>query len=179
MPNLVLLALQHQPGTGMYPPHQHFPMSPQANYQADNGWYQYGYHYSNHPPYHHPPGLSVPPPPPPPRAPPPVVPVPQTLNNEIVTVASTFIDILQLDDFWKGRLAPLPGYQSRPGLVPKQVQIGVPAEVKQESPKAPPSFGNEYPTLALTNKSEVSSSVTDRPSGIIPLFLTESEKIPI
>lgn len=97
-------------------------MSPQADSQVDaNGWY--GYSYGNSSPYH-PPGLPVPPLLP--QAPP----IPQAPITEEIANASSFADILQLDQFWRGRLAPLPGYQSRPGLLPvketSQIRIGVP-----------------------------------------------------
>ena len=106
----------------MYPPHHDMQYSPVSNYQANSsGWHPHPYGYGN--PSYHPPGLPVPPPPP--LAPP----VPQPRSEEIIAVSS-FVDVFQLDEFWRGRLAPLPGYQSRPGLVPvkekKRIQIDVP-----------------------------------------------------
>jgi hypothetical protein len=145
---------QHQPGI-MYSPH------------ADsNGWYPHLYSYGN--PSYHSPSLPVPPtplpvPPPPPLPLPPAVP---QIPTEEVTSASSFTDILQLDEFWRGRLAPLPGYQSRPGLVPvketKRIQIGVPTEIKQESSRLHSSFfAKEYQKPTFNNPdTEVSSSLT-------------------
>ena len=161
---------QHQPGM-MYTPHQYSPISPQANYPPDVRYYNYphGYNYGN-PSYH--PGLPVPPPPPPP---PPAL--PQAPED---TTASSFADNLQLDEFWRGRLAPLPGYQSRPGLLPlketKQIQIGVPTKTQQEpgsgSKLLPPHsfFGKDYqkivppvqPILTNNNTNTEASSVTHR-----------------
>ena len=149
---------QHQPGM-MYTPHPDMQYS-RTNYPPDGSrWH--GYSYGNPP--SHLPGLPVPP-----AAPP----VPQALNEEI-TAASSFADILQLDEYWKGRLAPLPGYQSRPGLIPmretKPIQIGVPIEKETSRPLPPQSphslFRNEHHIKApstLTNNNlntEVSSSV--------------------
>lgn len=110
--------------------------SPVMNYQANSSRHPYSY---GNPPYH-PPGLLVPPPPPPPLAPP----VPQPHTEEI-TAASSFADILQLDEFWRGRLAPLPGYQSRPGLVPvkERGQIDLHSfSVQNYQKNALPTFSN-------------------------------------
>ncbi|KAF8804411.1 P-loop containing nucleoside triphosphate hydrolase protein [Phlegmacium glaucopus] len=92
-------------------------MSPRVNYQVDaNGWY--GYSYGN-PATYYPSGLPILPPPS--QAPP----VFQAPTTEEITGAFS-----QVDQFWRGRLAPLPGYRSRPGLLPvketTQIQIGVP-----------------------------------------------------
>ena len=118
---------QHQPGI-MYSPH----------HADSNGWYPHVYSYGN--PSYHSPGSPLPP------TPLPVPPLPAA--PQIPTSASSFADILQLDEFWRGRLAPLPGYQSRPGLVPvketKRIQIGVPTEIKHSS-----FFAKEY--LAFNN----------------------------
>ena len=112
------------------------------------GRHPHPYIYGN--PSYHPPGLPVPPPPPPPLAPP----VLQPRTEELIA-ASPFADIFQLDEFWRGRLAPLPGYQSRPGLVPlkerKQTQIDFPTL---------PLTANNYQKNALptltNNNTEVS-----------------------
>jgi hypothetical protein len=105
----------------MYPQHHDVQYSPLANYQP-NGWHPHSYSYGN--PSYHPPGLPVPlQQPPPPLA-------PTQPHTDELTAASSFADVFQLDEFWRGRLAPLPGYQSRPGLVPvkerNRIQITVP-----------------------------------------------------
>lgn len=104
----------------MYPQHHDMQYSPVTNYQT-NGWHPHSYSYGN--PSYHPTGLPVPLPPPPPLA-------PTQPRTEEITAASSFADVFQLDKFWRGRLAPLPGYQSRPGLAPvkerKRIQINVP-----------------------------------------------------
>lgn len=159
-----MLYPQHQPGIMMYrSPHHDIQYNPSVNYQVDvNGWY---YHSNNngYNPYH-PPGLPAPPPLP--LAPP----VPQQRPTEEMTAASSFADILQLDDFWRGRLGPLPGYQSRHGLVPmnetKRIQVGIPTEMTEESSSPLPARSlyqkNVIPKLThkSPNNTQVSSSTT-------------------
>lgn len=148
-------------------------LSTRANYQPDSsGWYPHAYSYGN--PSYHPPGLPVLPPPllvPPPPAPS----VPQS------PAASSFADILQLDEFWRGRLAPLPGYQSRPGLVPvketKRIQIGVPTEIKEERLLSPHSFyAKEYHRNALvtpTNDNNTNTEVSPMAPSFFPECITQ------
>lgn len=127
-----------------HPPHHDMQYSPVTNYQA--GWHPHPYGYGN--PSYHPLGLPVVPPPP----------AIQPHTEEIT--AASFVDVFQLDEFWRGRLAPLPGYQSRPGLVPlkerNRIQINVPT-----LPFSAKKFQkNSLPTFTDTNNTEVSFSNT-------------------
>jgi hypothetical protein len=157
-----MLYPQHQPGIMMYSsPHHDIQYNPSVNHQVDvNGWYYHSNNNSYNP--YHPPGLPAPPPPLP-LAPP----VPQQTPTEEMTAASSFADILQLDDFWRGRLAPLPGYQSRHGLVPmnetKRIQIGIPTEMTEESSSPLPArslYQKNVMTHKSPNNTQVSSSAT-------------------
>ena len=141
----------HPPGRMYCSPRHDMQYSPVTHYQANSGgWHPHPYSYGN--PSYHPPGLPVPPPPLP-LAPP----VPQSRTEEI-TAASSFTDIFQLDEFWRGRLAPLPGYQSRPGLVPlkerKRIQIDVPTlpfSAKNYQKNALPTFTNNDTEVSFCN----------------------------
>jgi hypothetical protein len=135
----------------MYSQHHDVPYS----VQASSGWHIHPYSYGN-PPYH-PPGLPVPPPLQLPLAHPSPAPHPHT---EEITAAASFADIFQLDEFWRGRLAPLPGYQSRPGLAPvkerKRIQIDFPTlqfSVKNYQKNALPTFTNDNTEVGFCNTS--------------------------
>ena len=129
-----------------HPPHHDMQYSSVTNYQA--GWHPHPYGYGNL--SYHPPVV-----PPQPLAPP----VPQPLTEEI-TAASSFADVFQLNEFWRGRLAPLPGYQSRPGLVPlkerKRIQIDVPTllfSAKKIQKNALPTFTDSNTEVSFFNTS--------------------------
>ncbi|KAF9480299.1 P-loop containing nucleoside triphosphate hydrolase protein [Pholiota conissans] len=122
------------------PPHLHTYAAsqntmhyPQRNsYHVDtNGWYT----------------PTVPPPPPPnvalaqkPPMYPPGLALPTRAAPAISTEASTagFLDASNMHEYWAGRLAPLPGYQSRPILLPMRGKTPPPVEPepvkKQVSP---------------------------------------------
>ena len=122
----------------MYPQHHDMQYTPVTNYQT-NGWHPHPYGYGN--PLYHSPRLPLQLlPPPPPLA-------PTQPHAEEIFAASSFADVFQLDEFWRGRLAPLPGYESRPGLVPmketKRIQIDVPTfplSAKNHIKKVLPTF---------------------------------------
>ncbi|KAH9477003.1 RNA helicase Mov10l1 [Psilocybe cubensis] len=56
----------------------------------------------------HPPGLAIPPRPAP------------NMSEDLLSATAPLSEHSQIDDFWKGRLAPPPGYRSRPLLTPRR-----------------------------------------------------------
>ena len=132
--------------------HHDMQYSPVTNYQANSsGWHPHPYNYGNPSPSYHPPGLPVPLLPPP---------VPHPREEMTAASESSFADIFHLDEFWRGRLAPLPGYQSRPGLVPvkerKRIQIDVPKlpfSAKNYLKNALPTFSDNNTEVSFCNTS--------------------------
>ncbi|PPQ90281.1 hypothetical protein CVT25_013106 [Psilocybe cyanescens] len=118
----------HPPPISLQNGNAYMPLrtNPPVNYQRDsNGWFV-----PSHPmpppsapaPNHtstpqHPPGLAIPS-----RAP------SNTTEDPPAPVALS--ENSQIDDFWKGRLAPPPGYRSRPLLIPRREL----PSVKKDSP---------------------------------------------
>ena len=138
-----------------------------GHYHVDhNGWYNPPYH---HPSEHsapnstsaplHPPGLAIPlhRMPTSPR---------ETSPSTVPASTSPSSDTALIHEHWKGRLAPLPGYRSRPILLPKKESLPVRPEivskqVKEESSSEllPPHsfFGSDYERKSTPTLSPASS----------------------
>jgi hypothetical protein len=99
---------------------------------------------------------------------PPLLP-PTFLQHPEPTSPLEKVDQIQIHDFWQGRLAPFPGFTSRPGLFPvkkhQSVKINNPASTS-ELPKLqllPPRsmINSTYINMPPTNDSSSSSEITE------------------
>jgi len=122
----------HPPGTPYVTfPHNmpHLLPPPPQNHIDVNGWYNHSSNQPNVP--LHPPGLTVP------------VHIHKALpptSEEGPRIPDVFPHSLEIHEFWRGRLAPLPGFSSRPTLLPMR---------EQKQPENPTSPKSDTPTKGL------------------------------
>ena len=153
-----LLPQHHHPGVPFIPiPHHmfnHHPPPPQNHVTNTNGWYSHGSSSPNAP--LHPPGLDLP------------AHVPQGSSpapDERPHLPDIFPHSLAIHEYWRGRLAPFPGFSSRPTLLPmkERTQRGSPITQKSETSIIAPSSSLETKSILplKTTKNDEKTEVCD------------------
>ncbi|KAF8966899.1 P-loop containing nucleoside triphosphate hydrolase protein [Flammula alnicola] len=161
----------HHPGYLRPHPHPHpygaHPNTPYStpNYQVDpNGWYTPQSpqrpptnlnHTANTP--MHPPGLHVP------------AQTPPQSSIDDIAMAKSQSDNLNVHEFWRGRLAPLPGYRSRPELLPMRGTTPVESQ-------SPVKKSDQVTLVELLPPHSFFGAAYERKSPTIPTKILQIEK---